>query len=401
MSQPDALSGSSRLNTPRTLLFAMAAAFMVANIYYSQPLLAVIGQQFGIAPSDTALLVTITQLGYGLGVLLLVPLGDIMDRRRLASLMMALCATALVLTALSESFGFFAAIQLLIGMSSSATMVLIPYVATHSDVSVRGRRVGMVITGLLLGILLARTVSGLVADLMGWRSIYWLAAGITLVVLVVIRRVMVVTTSAGHSGYLSLLSSMIRLLRESAELRKRSAYAMFGMGSFSALWTGLTLLLTGEPYHFPPSTVGLFGLIGAAGAMSAGVAGRLSDRGYASLLTGGLAVMLALSWLLMAGASVSLLLLVAGILVLDVAAMGLQVVHQSIIYKLNPAAQSRITSVFVTAGFIGMAAGSALSSLGFRHWGWHGVCVVGAALPGLLVLHWLYDTVSLKKRRHV
>jgi predicted MFS family arabinose efflux permease len=147
------------------------------------------------------------------------------------------------------------------------------------------------------------------------------------------------------------------------------------------------LFLSGEPYHFQPSTIGLFGLIGASGAMASGVAGKLSDKGYSSVLTVLLGVLLVLSWVLMAEGRTSLLLLTSGILLLDIAAMGLQVVHQSIIYKLKPEAQSRITSIFVTSGFIGMALGSALSSLGFRHWQWTGICVLGASLPALMLLH--------------
>lgn len=387
-------SGEIRLTAQQTLLFAAAAAFMVANIYYSQPLLAVIGHQFGIAPSDTAVLVTITQLGYGLGVLLLVPLGDIVDRRRLASLMIACCSVALALTALSNSFFFFSSVQLFLGMTSSATMVLIPYVATHSSEDIRGSRVGQVITGMLLGILLARTVSGFLSDLLGWRAMYWIAAAVVVCVLILIRKAMITTIPESKTSYTTLLVTMKQLLADSPELRKRAAYAMLGMGSFSALWTGLTLLLTGEPFNFPASTIGLFGLIGAAGATSAGIAGRLSDKGYASMLTGGLTVLLVLSWGLMSEAKASLVILVAGILLLDVSAMGIQVVHQSVIYKINREAQSRITSIFVTSCFIGMAIGSALSSLAFRHWGWAGVCSVGAGLPLLMFLHWIYTVIT-------
>ncbi|MFU2317105.1 MFS transporter [Rahnella sp. PCH160] len=376
-----------QLTARQTVLFAIAAAFMVANIYYSQPLLAVIGSQFNIPSSDTALLVTLTQLGYGLGVLLLVPLGDVIDRRRLASTMISLCIIALLLTATSQHFWFFASVQLLLGLAASATMVLIPYVANHTPAYKRGQRVGQMITGMLLGILLARTVSGLVADALGWRWMYVIAVIIATMVLILIRKLMVPSAVTGKISYPELLKSMVSLLREYEALRTRAFYCMMGMGSFSILWTGLTLFLSGEPYHFQPSTIGLFGLIGAAGAMSAGIAGRISDKGYASALTIALAVLLVLSWGIMAEAKASLLLLTAGILLLDVAAMGLQVVHQSVIYKLRPEAQSRITSIFVTSGFIGMALGSALSSLGFRYWQWTGICLFGAALPVIMLIH--------------
>ncbi|QQN36429.1 MULTISPECIES: MFS transporter [Rahnella] len=378
------------LTARQTVLFAAAAAFMVANIYYSQPLLAVIGRQFGTPPSDTALLVTLTQLGYGLGVLFLVPLGDFTDRRRLASVMISLCIIALLLTAASQSFWFFASVQLLLGLASSATMVLIPYVASHTVTEERGQRVGQMITGILLGILLARTVSGLVADALSWRAMYLLAGVAATMVLLTVRKLMVpATLSVEKISYPILIRSMLTLLKEHQPLRVRAFYCMMGMGSFSILWTGLTLFLSGEPYHFKPSAIGLFGLIGAAGAMSAGIAGRISDRGHSRILTIVLAVLLLISWMMMAEARTSLLFLIGGILLLDVAAMGLQVVHQSIIYKLEVDAQSRITSIFVTSGFIGMALGSALSSVGFRHWQWTGICVLGAVLPALMLIHLL------------
>lgn len=382
-------SMTDSLTTRQVYMFAIAAAVMVANIYYSQPLLAVIGHDFAVDVTHAGYLVTLTQFGYGLGVLLLVPLGDYMDRRKLASWMLAGCVAALALASVSPSFPVFAAVQLLVGITSSATMVVIPYVASHSLPEQRGGRVGQVITGLLLGILLARTVSGLVSDVVGWRWMYAIAAlGVSLLWLT-LRRLMVSESSDQDFSYRALMSSLMALLSEHPQLRHRSLYAMLGMGSFSALWTGLTLLLTAPPFNFAPSTVGLFGLIGAAGALSASFAGKLSDRGRASLMTGMLAVLLMAAWGLLFKGGHSIGCLIAGILVLDVAAMGLQVTHQSVIYKLAPEAQSRITSVFVTAGFLGMSLGSALGSWSFSHNGWLGLCLVGGLMPTFLLVHFL------------
>jgi predicted MFS family arabinose efflux permease len=383
------ISAAHTLTARQVYMFAIAAAVMVANIYYSQPLLAVIGDDLGVDVTHAGYLVTLTQLGYGLGVLLLVPLGDYMDRRKLASWMLAGCIAALALASVSPSFPAFAAIQLLVGITSSATMVVIPYVASHSPPDQRGKRVGQVITGLLLGILLARTVSGLVSDFVGWRWMYALAALAAFMLLLTLKRTMISEPSQQRLKYGTLMGSLMALLAEYPQLRHRSFYAMLGMGSFSALWTGLTLLLTAPPYSFTPSTIGLFGLIGAAGALSASFAGKLSDRGRTSLMTGMLAVLLIVAWALLFRGGGSIGYLIIGILVLDVAAMGLQVTHQSIIYKLAPEAQSRITSIFVTAGFIGMSAGSALGSWSFSQAGWTGVCAVGLAMNIVLLLHFL------------
>jgi predicted MFS family arabinose efflux permease len=382
------------LSSPQVFLFALAAAVMVANIYYSQPLLAVIGHAFGVKPTQAGFLVTLTQLGYGLGVLLIVPLGDRLDRRRLASTMLAGCVAALAVTAVSPSFAVFAAVQLFVGMTASATMVVIPYVASHSAEAVRGQRVGTVITGLLLGILLARTVSGFVSDLFGWRWMYALAAILVATLWVVLRRTMQTEETKSGLPYRALMRSLVTLLKNEPELRRRSFYCLLGMGSFSALWTGLTLLLTAEPYNYTPATIGLFGLIGATGAISASFAGRLADRGLVSVMTGAMAIMLALSWVLLAAGKSSLAFLIAGILVLDVVAMGLQVVHQSVLYKLNSESQSRITSIFVTSGFIGMSLGSASVSYAFSEFGWLGVCIVGGSMPAVMVLDWLVGLVT-------
>ncbi|WP_430252420.1 MFS transporter [Neorhizobium sp. DAR64860/K0K1] len=390
-------STSQQVTGRQVYLFALAAAIMVANIYYSQPLLAVIGRSFGVEPANAGYMVTLTQLGYGLGVLFIVPLGDGVDRRKLASYMLAACVVTLVGTALSPTFLTFAVMQLLMGMTACATMVVIPYVASRSPEEVRGRRVGMVITGLLLGILLARTVSGLVAELVGWRWMYVFAAMGVATLWFGLRRTMVSDVQTAPVHYLGLMRSIVALFREERAVRHRSFYCLLGMGSFSALWTGLTLHLASAPYHFSSATIGLFGLVGAAGALSAGYAGRLADRGLVSLLTGGLATMLAASWLLMAVGGHSIPLLIAGILTLDVAAMGLQVVHQSVLYKLTTNAQSRITSIFVTSGFVGMPIGSALSSLAFAHLGWQGVCIVGGGMPVLLLLHWLWTRIRRRE----
>ncbi|MBB6493925.1 MFS transporter [Rhizobium tropici] len=394
-------SSSPDVTSRQVLLFSLAAAVMVANIYYSQPLLAVIGQAFGVSPTHAGYLVTLTQLGDGLGVLLIVPLGDGLgvllivplgdgvDRRKLTSIMLAGCVIALAAATLSPSFLIFAVVQLLIGTTASATMVVIPYVASHSSGAQRGRRVGQVITGLLLGILLARTVSGFVSDLIGWRWMYALAAFAVASLWVMLRRTMVANPQVGTLVYSNLMRSLMVLFRAEPELRRRSIYAMLGMGSFSTLWTGLTLLLTSAPYHYSPSTIGLFGVIGAAGALSAGIAGRLGDRGLANTTTCILAVALITSWGLVAAGGTSLPLLITGILVLDVAVMGLQVTHQSILYRLAPDSQSRITSIFVTAGFIGMSMGSALGSFAFAHAGWMGLCIVGTIMPIILLTHWV------------
>lgn len=376
------------------ILFAVSVGTLVADLYYAQPLLAEIAQSLHISIEQTGYLVTSVQLGYALGVLFIVPLGDYKDRRTMVTAMLSVCSLSLFAAAASPSFALLSAASIVSGISSSATMVIIPYVASHSDESVRGQRVGQIMTGLLLGILLARTVSGYVAHILNWRWMYVIAAVLVIVLAAGLRRAMVPDEiKVERVRYGSLLLSLGKLLRNEPELRWRSWYALLGLGSFSVLWTGLTFLLSKPPYSFGTETIGLFGLIGAAGALSANVAGRLGDRGLAGTMTGIFALLLIVSWLGLTEERMWLIPLIAGIFVVDVAVQGLQVTHQSVLYRISAQATSRITSVFITSGFVGMSLGSALASEGYAYSGWAGVCRAGESTAGLLVLSWAAQTL--------
>nr|WP_294501326.1 MFS transporter [uncultured Rhodopila sp.] len=376
------------LNRWRVLLFAVTAGTMVANLYYVQPLLAAIAASFGCSVTSAGYLVTFTQLGYALGLLLVVPLGDVLDRRQLLSGMLGVNIAALLAAGASPGFVSFAAASLVAGCSSSAAMVVIPYVASKAPEDSRGRYIGQVMTGLLLGILLARTVSGLVAEWFGWRSMYLIAAAMVAALLLALRAAIPHEGMRGRLQYGRLLLSLLHLARAEPELRRRSAYFALGLGTFSVLWTGLTFLLSGPPYHYTEATIGLFGLIGAAGALAANVAGRLADRGHANTVTGVAAAVLLLSWGVLAFGSLSIWAVVAGAFSLDVGAQALHISNQSVIYRLNPQARSRITAVYMTTTFIGASAGSALASFSFGMAGWNGLCLTGALLPAILLLMW-------------
>jgi predicted MFS family arabinose efflux permease len=375
------------------LLFATAAGTLVANIYYAQPLLADIAKDFACRPEWAGLCVTLAQLGYALGVLLIVPLGDGVNRRRLVSTMLAVCVVGLIASSASVSLAMLAAASLIVGVASSATMVLVPYVASHANDAERGKRTGQVMTGLLLGILLARTVSGFVAQWASWRVIYALAALAVTILAVALRRSMLADPPRPRINYPRLLGSLGGLVRTHPELRRRAFYSFLGLGSFSILWTGLTYLLAAPPYRYSTATIGLFGLLGAAGAASASIAGRLGDHGWAFIMTGALAFLLLASWGALALDSRSMIWLIAGIFTLDAAAQGLQVTHQSVLYNIDADARSRITAVFITSGFIGMSLGSTLSGIMYASHGWQGVCIIGAAPPAILLAFWLITMI--------
>lgn len=386
MPETDAQPGL--LTARRVLLFALTTGVMVANLYYVQPLLAAVAATFGHGVTNAGYLVTATQFGYALGVLLVVPLGDVLDRRGLLSAMLAVNVASLLAAAISPDFISFAVASLVIGITSSAAMVVIPYVASHAPEATRGRSLGQVMTGLLLGILLARTVSGFVAQWMGWRAMYLIAAVGVALLLVALRAAIPREGMRGRLHYGRLLRSLVALVRAEPELRRRSLYNALGLGSFSVLWTGLTFLLSGAPYHYSEATIGLFGLVGAAGALAANVAGRLGDRGHAHRMTGVFAAILLASWVVLAFGTWWLGAVLAGVFLLDVGAQGLHVTHQSVIYRLAPHARARITAVYMTATFVGASAGSAIASGSFAAAGWTGLCMAAALLPAMILVMW-------------
>ncbi|MFM0220652.1 MFS transporter [Paraburkholderia dipogonis] len=382
---------NAQVVTPmRVLLFAFCCAALTANLYYLQPLTALLASSFAVQLTWAGYLVSAIQFGYVIGVVFIVPLSDVVNHRRLVAAMLACNVVSLLLASVSHTFPMFAAASLCIGVSSSAVMVLLATVASYAPEKVRGKYLGTVMTGLLLGILLARTVAGFVVQWAGsWRAIYLIAAGLVSCLLAVLWTQLPAEERHGEMRYRALLASLVQLIKDEPLLRQRALFSALGLGTFSVLWTCLTFLLSGPPYHYSESTIGLFGLAGAAGAMAASGAGRLADRGYAFTATWTLAIATLAAWGFILAGSHSLAALLIGIVILDIGVMGLQVTHQSVIYRLAPQARGRVTTVFIAAGFIGASVGSSLASIAFAMHGWLLTCVVGAALPALLVGIWL------------
>jgi predicted MFS family arabinose efflux permease len=292
-----AVDAGNLLSPFRLFLFALAAGVLVANLYYVQPLTALLAASFHIRLSWAGYLVTTTQIGYVLGVFLLVPLSDVLDRRALLSWMLGANIASLTLAALSPHVAVFALAGLLTGISSSAVMVITSMVASYAPDQRRGRMVGTVMTGLLLGILLARTVAGAVAGLSGgWRPMYAVAAIAVSMLLVVLRQILPAEAPRGSLQYAKLLRSLTDIVRAEPLLRQRALFSALGLGTFSVFWTGLTFLLSGAPYHYGEAQIGLFGLVGAAGALAANAVGRLTDRGHGNAATWGLTVLTLVSW---------------------------------------------------------------------------------------------------------
>ena len=379
-----------RLPRLMVLLFAIAAGLAVANVYYAQPMLHLMAAEFGIPKGSAGIIVTVTQIGYGLGLLLIVPLGDVLNRRKLISGQMLLSAVALILIGFAHHRFVFFIGMILLGLLAVVTQVLVAYSATLAAPSERGRVVGLVTSGIVVGILLARTVSGTMADLGGWRSVYFLSAGLTLILTGILMKVLPGADQHKTStSYPKLLISMFRLFATEPLLLIRSLIAMFLFAAFSTLWTALVLPLSAPPISLSSTEIGLFGLVGVLGTLGATKAGQLADRGKAQWTTGIALSLLLLSWLSIGFTESSLWALVLGIIILDLAVQAVHVTNQSMIYTLQPEARSRIVAGYMIFYSIGSGVGSITATKVFAAAGWTGVCLLGAGFSLLALLFWL------------
>ncbi|MCP3164752.1 MFS transporter [Myxococcus qinghaiensis] len=377
-----------------TALFAVACGLAVANVYFAQPLLDSMARDLGLRPSLVGVVVTVTQVGYGLGLLLVVPLGDLVERRRLVAVQMSLSVVALVVVGLAPTGAVLLTGLAVVGLLAVVIQVLVAFAATLAAPAERGRVVGGVTSGVVIGILMARTVAGLLSDLAGWRSVYLVSAGVTLVVVVALARVLPRERATKHLSYLALLRSVFTLFVEERVLRVRAVLALLMFAAFSTLWTPMVLLLGAPPFSLSHSQVGLFGLAGVAGALAASRAGRLADRGWGNWTTSLGLVVLLLSWWPVLLARESLWALGVGIVALDLAIQALHVTNQSELYAVRPEARSRLVAGYMVFYSMGSGAGSITSTLVFAHAGWRGVVLQGAAISAVALLFWMFTRAS-------
>lgn len=385
-SQPVSRAGSGRMNRRLILVMATATGLSVASNYFAQPLLPAIRRDLHMSSGVAGLIVTVAQVGYAVGLLFVVPLGDLVERRRLITGLSLGLAVLLALFAAAPGTPVLLIAALGVGGVSVLAQVLVPFAAGLAAEQERGRVVGAVMSGLLLGILLARTVAGFIADAGGWRVVYVVAAGLAVVQAAVLWRTLPDAQVEPGLGYPRLLGGVFTWLRDSAVLRRRALLGALGFGAFSVLWTSIAFLLAAPPYRFGAGVIGLFGLAGAAGALAASGAGRVADAGRDRWTTVIGSLLLLACWLPMAAGRHSLAFLVVGIIGLDLAVQGVHITNQSIVFALNPQARSRINAAYMTSYFIGGALGSAVSAAVYDAAGWAAVCAVGAGfgLAGLL-----------------
>lgn len=383
------IAGRAPLMRLTILLFAVASGLAVANAYFAHPLLDVMADDLQLSRTVAGLIVGATQLGYGLGLILLVPLGDLVDRRKLIVLQSMLTVVALVCVSVSSNATMLLASMAAVGFLAVVTQALVAYAASLAHPSERGHIVGMVTSGIVLGILLARSVAGTLTDLSGWRTVYIVSALLTLVIAFLLWRALPRQEKPKSSlSYLGLIRSLATLLVEEPVLRVRAVIAMLIFANITTLLAPLVLPLTAPPHSMSHTEVGLFGLAGAAGALGAVRAGRWTDRGHGQRVTGIALALMLFAWLPISMLDHSILWLVIGVLVIDFGLQATHVANQGMIYRVRPEAQNRLTAAYMVFYSIGSAIGSSTSTIIYAHAGWTGVCLSGAAISLATLLFW-------------
>lgn len=373
-----------------TLLFAAASGLAVANAYFAHPMLDMMADELGLPRARAGWIVAATQIGYGLGLILLVPLGDLLDRRRLVIVQSSLSVLALISISFAPGAAALLASMAAMGFLAVVTQSFVAYAASLTEPAQRGHVVGIVTSGIVLGILLARTVAGALADVSGWRTVYVASALTTVIIVALLARALPSEPRRPADGaYPQLITSLFKLLLTEPALRIRGAIAMLIFANITTLLTPLVLPLSAPPFELSHTEVGLFGLAGVAGALAASRAGRWTDRGLGERTTGIALMLMLIAWLPIALLGHSLLWLVIGVIVLDFGLQAVHVTNQAMIYRVRPEAQSRLTAGYMVFYAIGSAIGSSTSTFAYAQAGWSGVCRLGAAISALTLGFWL------------
>ncbi|MGH6782058.1 MAG: MFS transporter, partial [Sphingomonadaceae bacterium] len=372
-----------------SLLFAVACGLSVANIYYAQPLLDVMARDLAISPAAIGGVVTVTQIGYALGLIFIVPLGDLLDRRRLIGAQALLSALALLVVGLAPSAAVLLAGMMAVGVFAVVVQVLVAFAASMAADEKRGRTVGTITSGIVIGILLARFASGALADFGGWRLVYLVSAGLTVLTACLLLRVLPKHERvATMICYPELLASVVGLFVREPILRVRAMLALLIFATFSVFWTSLVLPLSVAPFSLSHTEIGMFGLVGLVGALAAARAGSLADRGFGQRVTGLSLGLMVLSWLPIAYMSTSLWNLTFGIVLLDLAIQAVHITNQTMIFAVRPDARSRLVGGYMVFYSVGSALGSIASTMVYARAGWIGVCVLGASISLSALLFW-------------
>jgi predicted MFS family arabinose efflux permease len=367
----------------QVLFMALCTGLIVANIYYCQPLVVLISREFGVAESKAGIITFFTQLGYALGLLFFVPLGDMLEKRKQIVLTTGLAVISLAAAALSTSLTMMCVASLMIGCTSIVPQLILPLAAHLSPPERRGKIIGMVMSGLLIGILLSRTISGFIGAWLGWRQMFWIAAAISGILLILMRLVFPKSQPKFHGHYGSLMKSLFSLIKQQPVLREASAINALAFASFGMFWTTMVLHLANPPFHYPSDKIGMFGLAAVAGALIAPLIGGKADKGNPRVAIGYGLTVFGLAYVLFYMLGFSVIGMIIGIILLDLGQQSVHVSNQTRVYALLPEARNRLNTVYMTASFIGTSLGSAIGLWVWDTGGWTGVCITGTLLIAL------------------
>ncbi|ENU4084564.1 MFS transporter [Enterobacter asburiae] len=383
---------------PRSMvwLFATASGLSVANVYYAQPLLDALANDFGISHAAVGSVVTATQIGCALALLLVVPLGDKVDRRRLMTVQLIALVVALVSVSMAQSSSALLIGMLATGMLGTAmTQGLIAYAASAASPHEQGRVVGAAQGGVFTGLLLARVFAGGISDIAGWRGVYLCAAALMLMIALPLWwRLPALPAVTATMSYPRLIGSMLTLLRQEKVLQIRGVLALLMFASFNIFWSALVLPLSAPPFNFSHTAIGAFGLAGAVGALAAGRAGRWADRGYAQRTSAAALSILLLAWWPLSLMDRSLGILLIGIILLDLGGQALHVTNQSMILRTRPEAHSRLVGLYMLFYAVGSGLGALGTTMTYACAGWPGVCLLGASVSLLALVFWWLTRAS-------
>ncbi|MBN9286156.1 MULTISPECIES: MFS transporter [Flavobacterium] len=359
---------------------AICTGLIVANLYYCQPLIILIAKEFSIPEDQAGTITYLTQAGYAIGMFFMVPLGDKLERKKQIQITTLAAVAALIIAATATNFKMLQIASFLIGASSIVPQLILPLSASLASPEQRGKVIGTVMSGLLVGILISRTVSGFIGAWLGWRGMFWIAAVLCLLIVIVIQKKFPVNRPNFKGTYGELLGSLFSLIKEQPLLREATLINALSFAQFGAFWTTMVLLLSGEPFHYNSATIGLFGIVGASGALAAPLVGKLGDKGNPRVVIGYGCLLLLISFIIFYFSSGSLIGILIGIVFIDVGLQSVHISNQTRVYSLLPEARNRMNTVYMSFSFLGTALGSAFGLWLWNYGKWHAFSIGGAML---------------------
>ncbi len=377
-------------------IMTIATGLIVANLYYNQPLLEDIARTFHTTKAKAGQVSMLTQIGYAVGMFFLAPLADMVKRKRLMVIVFAFMVLSLIITATAQSINLLILASFLLGVSSMIPQLLVPMAAHLANPSERGKKIGVIMSGLLIGILLSRTFSGIIGEYFGWRAVFYIATGLMLVMWIVIGLFLPEVEPDYKGTYKSLMTSLVDLFKQEPKLRLAALRGALCFACFSAFWTTIVFLLK-QNFNMGSDVAGEFGLVGAFGAIAAGLMGRLSDKMDAYKLSGITLALILVSFVIFYFSGHSIIGLIIGVIVMDMGVQATHISNQSIIFALHAGARNRINTIYMVSYFIGGSVGTFIATQLWKNYQWNGVCITGAIISIVtLVIHFANHPKSVK-----